>query len=152
MSSHPSTDNPDVHHEESDVDIATILKFGAGLATLTAVVFVIIYGVLSLLERSQSDTTVNFPLAAGETRLPPGPRLQVTPRDDLRALQAKDEELLSSYGWSDRELGLVRIPIDVAMRLTLERGLPARAEDPAAAPDAAATPAAPAEPAGAPQP
>jgi hypothetical protein len=34
---------------------------------------------------------------------------------------------LSSYGWVDREAGIVRIPIDRAMDLLAERGLPARA-------------------------
>lgn len=124
-------DNPDVHHEESDVDIAGILKFGGGLVVLAVAIHVLIWGLLLWLDRSQSITTLDFPMAAGETRTPPGPQLQVAPRDDMRALRAEDEATLSSYGWVDRDLGVVRLPIDVAMRLTLERGLPAR--DPGAA-------------------
>ena len=34
--------------------------------------------------------------------------------------------MLDSYGWVDKNAGVVRIPIDEAMKLTLERGLPAR--------------------------
>ena len=41
------------------------------------------------------------------------------------------QEILNSYGWVDKQNGVVRIPIDQAMRLTLERGLPARAAKPA---------------------
>lgn len=126
MSVDPARHEPGVHHEESDVDIAAIFKFGAGLFLVAVVVHVVVYNALVLLERTQSVATVDFPIAAGEARTPPGPRLQVTPREEMRQLVATDEEALSSYRWVDRDLGIVRIPIDVAMRLTLERGLPAR--------------------------
>jgi len=60
--------------------------------------------------------------------VPPEPRLQTTPREDLRELRAREEEILGSYGWVDKTTGVVRIPIDEAMKLTLQRGLPARSE------------------------
>ena len=68
-----------------------------------------------------------YPLAAGqETRLPPEPRLQTDPRGDLRELRAHEDAVLSTYGWVDKAAGVVRIPIDEAMRITAQRGLPAR--------------------------
>jgi hypothetical protein len=33
---------------------------------------------------------------------------------------------LQSYGWIDQQKGVVRIPIERAMELTAERGLPVR--------------------------
>ena len=39
--------------------------------------------------------------------------------EDLRDLRAREDEMLDSYGWVDRNAGIVRIPIDEAMRLTL---------------------------------
>ena len=68
-----------------------------------------------------------YPLAAAqENRLPPEPRLQTNPREDLRELaRAAKTQILDVYGWVDRNAGVVRIPIDEAMKLTLERGLPA---------------------------
>jgi hypothetical protein len=39
---------------------------------------------------------------------------------------ARDKELLSTYGWVDRPAGVVRIPIDRAIDITLERGFPVR--------------------------
>jgi hypothetical protein len=66
-----------------------------------------------------------FPLAAGEaTRLPPEPRLQTNPRADLAELREREDRALNTYSWVDRNAGIVRIPIDRAMSLTLERGLP----------------------------
>ena len=45
---------------------------------------------------------------------------------DLADLREKEDETLNSYGWVDRNAGVVRIPIDEAIKLTLQRGLPAR--------------------------
>ena len=60
--------------------------------------------------------------------MPPEPRLQTNPRQDLRDLRAARRRVLKSYGWVDKNAGVVRIPIDEAMKLTVERGLPARQE------------------------
>ena len=68
-----------------------------------------------------------YPLAVGQDdRLPPEPRLQANPKQDLRDLRESEDALLKSYGWVDKNNGVVRIPIDEAMKLVLQRGLPAR--------------------------
>jgi hypothetical protein len=56
----------------------------------------------------------------------PAPNLQINPHDDLLALRAREETELNGYGWVDRSNGIVRIPIERAMDLLLERGLPVR--------------------------
>ncbi|MBV9359621.1 MAG: hypothetical protein JO023_29275 [Chloroflexi bacterium] len=58
---------------------------------------------------------------------PPAPRLQPEPGTDRAAYQAQEQAQLQSYRWVDRDAGVVSIPIDRAMDLTLQRGLPARA-------------------------
>ena len=65
-------------------------------------------------------------------KLPPAPRLEVTPVLDLRAMRAAEDKILNSYGWIDPEKGMVRIPIDRAIDLLAQRGLPSRAADAAA--------------------
>lgn len=57
---------------------------------------------------------------------PPPPLLQVEPPADLREMRRRHAEILDRYGWADRERGLVRVPIERAMELLLERGLPVR--------------------------
>jgi hypothetical protein len=126
-----AADNVDVQHEESDVNIRAIFGFGAALLAVGVVVHVVILLLFNVLDaRAKQQVQAAYPLAAGqqEERLPPEPRLQIDPREDLAALRAKEDEVLRSYGWVDRNLGVVRIPIDRAMELTLERGLPARQE------------------------
>jgi len=64
---------------------------------------------------------------------PPGPRLQPDPNLDMREMRAEEDALLSTYGWSDKSTGAVRIPIDKAMDLLAARGLGAKPAAPAAA-------------------
>ena len=73
-----------------------------------------------------------YPLAATEeARLPPVPRLQQFPRNELYTFRLDERERLTSYGWESKAAGTVHIPIEEAMRLTVERGLPVQAADPA---------------------
>src|ERR1700746_2989370 len=70
-------------------------------------------------------------VTAGQTNIPitraeefPQPRLEVKPGASLAELRDAEDADLNSYGWIDRNAGTVRIPIDRAMQLILERGLP----------------------------
>ncbi|HEY9120022.1 MAG TPA: hypothetical protein VIN33_09705 [Marinobacter sp.] len=55
------------------------------------------------------------------------PRLQRNPTGDLEAFNQRMTDRLNSTGWVDREEGVVHMPINQAMELLVERGLP---EDP----------------------
>ena len=55
----------------------------------------------------------------------PEPRLQPNGTLDLAARREKENERLTGYAWVDRNTGVVQIPVERAMELTLERGLPA---------------------------
>jgi hypothetical protein len=75
-----------------------------------------------------------YPMAqVGAPPLPPAPRLQTQPREDLKKLHAEEQRRLESYGWVDATRGQVHIPIDRAMELLLQQGLPARQQAPAQA-------------------
>jgi hypothetical protein len=64
------------------------------------------------------------PAGIGVLPQPPAPRLQTDPAADLAAVRQADTARLSGYGWVERTQGTVHIPIDRALALTLERGLP----------------------------
>ena len=121
-----------VRHETSDVDVKAILTVGAGLAAATLAVSGIVWLLVVYLAGAGTQTgTREFPLAVTyEQRLPPEPRLQTNPREDLAEMRQAEDQVLESYGWVDKDAGVVRIPIDEAMRLTLERGLPSRTQEP----------------------
>jgi hypothetical protein len=124
--------NAEVAHEESDVNFRGIMTFAGGLIVVAVVIHLVVYLVFGYFNRREGvQKTAEYPLAAGQqNRVPPEPRLQTNPREDLADLRAKEDDQLSSYGWVDRNAGVVRIPIDTAIKLTLERGLPARQAKP----------------------
>jgi len=59
---------------------------------------------------------------------PAPPRLEAQSGQDFVAYRAAAEQKLRSYRWVDRAAGVVAIPIDRAMDLISERGLPARTD------------------------
>ena len=69
-----------------------------------------------------SAAALSLPGTAAE--LPPEPRLQVNAPEDLKKLHEQEDSVLNSYGWVDKQNGIVRIPIGRAIDLLIERGLP----------------------------
>jgi len=114
--------------QDRDVNVRAILGFGLGLMVLAVVIHLMVWLLFQYFtDREAVRVAPAYPLAIGQKdRQPPEPRLQTNPRDDLRALREHEDELLNSYGWVDRPAGIVRIPIDEAMRITAQRGLPVR--------------------------
>ena len=128
MSELRKPDNPEVAHEESDVNVRAILGYGAGLMAVAVVVHVFLWWLLGVYQtQDYRSQTQAYPLAAGQhEQLPPSPRLQNNPQQDMRELRARQEAVLKGYGWINREGGVARIPIEEAMRIIVERGLPTR--------------------------
>ncbi len=128
-----SLDNPDVSHEESDIDVATVLRFGGLLAATVLVCAVVVWGVFRLLERQAAARDPQLsPLARPAGQLPPEPRLETNERALLSRYRAEQTKVLEGYGWVDQLGGVAHIPVAEAKRLLVQRGLPARAGAPAA--------------------
>ena len=117
---------PTVHHEETDVNIRGIFAFAGGLAILAVLIHLAVWGLFMYFDGREASGATGHVLAAGEMRLPPEPRLQVTPREDLAKFRAREDEILNGYRWVDKDSGVVRIPIGEAMKMTVQRGLPVR--------------------------
>jgi hypothetical protein len=122
-----TTEPASVDHETSDVNIRAIFGFAIGLTVTTIVVGFAVWLLFQYFNAREAQTTfTEYPLAAQESRVPPEPRLQTNPREDMGNLRAREDQALTSYGWVDKNAGIVRIPIERAMQLIVERGLPAR--------------------------
>lgn len=63
---------------------------------------------------------------ATPTTLPPEPRLEAAPGESADFVRAREDPILNGYGWVDQKNGITRIPIDQAMRIVAQQGLPAR--------------------------
>lgn len=70
------------------------------------------------------------------------PQLQINDVAELVKLQDKQRHELSNYGWVNRDAGIIRIPIEEAMKQIVARGTDAYAPMPSEAsqPSAAETP------------
>jgi hypothetical protein len=125
---HADTTNGSPGHEVRDVNIRALVIFGIGLATLTIVALVVMRLAFGLFKVEEIKTEPQASPLTESRRLPPGPRLQVEPEQDLQQLRAVESEKLNSYGWVNKEAGVVHIPIERAMELVIERGLLVRPE------------------------
>jgi hypothetical protein len=113
-------------HEERDVVFRPIVLAAVGLLAVIVFVFVSMQWLFDYYAAREARRSEPNPLAESYAReLPPEPRLQTAPVQDLRQLRAAEDAVLNSYGWIDRKNGVVRIPIERAMELLARRGLPA---------------------------
>ena len=119
---------PGAKYEHSDIDPTVGYRFGLWLAVSILISAAIVYGTNVWLERASNarDEVRTFPVAAGRVQEPPSPRLQVQPFKDVYQLKTEQRGALNSYGWIDKANGVVHLPIDRAMELTVARGLPSR--------------------------
>lgn len=134
-------------YERSDVGITGIVVFLTALAIFVAVGGVLCYGIGKVINarmnkedgpNSKWTKTVDVRQLGN---LPSNPELQnkmaeitqsfPTPRvqtddgnQDIADLHAREDLLLSNYTWVDESKGTVRIPIERAMELIAQRGLP----------------------------
>lgn len=122
----PTHTNNGRGHEESDASVSAVTKFGIGLAIISVVVLVLMVWLQNFFSnQTKRATPPPSPLMA-ERQLPPGPRLQIEPAKDLDDVRAVEDSVLNSYGWVVPNAGVVRIPIDRAIELVVQRGLPVR--------------------------
>ena len=134
-------------YETRDVKLRPLVVFIAGLTIVgiftylvTFVIFRLFSGQAAQQDAQVAPSSMSRPAPApGEERLPPEPRLQVNPASDMERLRTQEDAVLTTYGWVDRQAGIARIPIDVAMRQVLDEGLPVR--QPGDAPPTAGAPA-----------
>lgn len=142
---------PPGDYERRDIRGADVIYFLIGLAIAVVFVYFIAKGVFRYLDkRYETGQPAVSPLvsaAPSDTRrIPPqfgnnyekylqqdfpAPQLEINERTELNDIRLREEDTLSTYGWVDQKSGAVRIPIDRAMDLLVERGLPVRS-----APDA----------------
>ena len=99
-------------HEPSAIAVRRVLVIGAILALVVLTSVVVLHSVLRdwVMPRHAE-------LALRPDVIPPEPRVQALPQDDLAAFRAQKEALLSHYVWIDASHAYARIPIARAMRI-----------------------------------
>lgn len=119
-------ENPTVHHEEEDQGVGALVLIGILSVVLIIVAVIGMGGLVNVFSGQRAGAgEVLSPLFQTDQQ-PPEPRLQADPAAELQRLRTQERETLDSYGWVDKDAGVVRIPIDRAIDLIAERGLPTR--------------------------
>lgn len=112
-------------HERKDVDVPALFTIAFLLLLSCIAIFTVVTLMMRYFKAHEPAVTAgraNIP--ATRSKQFPQPRLEVKPGASLAELRAAEDAELNSYGWIDRSTGTVRIPIDRAMQLLLDRGLP----------------------------
>ncbi|SRR5581483_620366 len=132
--------NAETHHEKSDVNVRALFIFGIVFVIFAAVSHGALYIMYRQFIRYANDHQ-NKPLTMMERpesmTVPAAPRLQPfpsktpsgviapnanTPVTDMADMRREQENVLNSYGYADRQKGVVHIPIEDAKKLALQKG------------------------------
>ncbi len=129
MSDFQSQRGPDAHadaaHERSDVKPGMIVAFVVALVVVTVVVMLILAMIMRGFSGVEKDEEKLRPdLFKDEIGQFPQPRSQETPRTDLARFREAERKITDTYGWVDGKAGIARIPVDRAIDILSERGLP----------------------------
>jgi len=125
MTEDGSLEEGNAGYERKDLSPRAIALFGVALS----IVIVLSAGIVTLFQlyagsRYARRQAPRPPLAV--TREATEPRLQVNASSELRTMREAEERMLNGYGWVDPQAETVRIPIERAMEILAQKGLPAR--------------------------
>jgi hypothetical protein len=138
---HPANPAANGGYERSDIAVRGVVYFLAGLVLFGAFAYLAAAGVYWYLDkRSAAEQAPVNPLvtnAPADTRhiandYPqgsfPNPKLEEDEGGQLNDIRLREEQTLGTYDYIDKNAGTIRIPIDRAMDLIAQRGLPVRAQ------------------------
>jgi hypothetical protein len=124
-------------YEHQDVQVSGILYFLLGLTVVILLWVFALRGLFAVLDHREkalqpevNPLVTNVPadtrhVAPGYPQsVFPNPKLEENERGQLNGIRIDEEKTLYSYGWVDEKAGTVRIPIERAMDLMVQRGLP----------------------------
>jgi hypothetical protein len=132
--------NGGVEFEREDLSTRGVFGFMIGLGVTGIIIYFIIVGMYSFLDKyERSQMTTSSPLVTSpnvmsrvvtaadveKTFKENGePMLEIDERGQLRDFLMAQEKELNSYGWVDENAGVAHIPIDKAMSLIVQQGIP----------------------------
>ena len=111
-------------HESAETDLRPVWLSGLGLVVLIIATIAIVAGMMRFFA---AESGVGLGPAKGRAaeELPAGtPALDVNQSAELKRLLEQQREMLTQLQWVDRSTGIARIPIDEAISIIAERGLP----------------------------
>ena len=119
--SHP---HGSVRHESAELKARGIVLFALGLVALGVGIHFVLEQVMEHYARRESAIQASIlPQLAAPLEIPQ-PHLQADPAAERIRIQQQQLEQLNGYGWVDRKAGIAHIPIERAMEILAQSGLP----------------------------
>lgn len=115
--------NQQPKYEDSEVSIGRLFAFAGGVVGLVVLGVIGSAAVFHFFVRHQPLGPPASPFEDVRP-VPPEPRLQTDAPLDLKRYRQDQENILNTYGWVDAHAGVVRIPVERAMDVLLEKGIP----------------------------
>jgi len=139
-----SVQNVETQHEKSDVNVRALLWFVVIFVAFAAVTHVLLWVLFKAYVRTARHRVGAPPMTKvtrpADMNVPTEPRLQpfpnkersgavispvtATPVVDMAHMHQSEDEQLNNPGWIDQQKGIVRLPIERAKQLVVQRGLP----------------------------
>jgi hypothetical protein len=113
-------------HERTDANVGPAAKIAVVMCLGVIVSFALMVGLFRIFASMAESESAPAAKMATADELPPLPRLEVVPGRNLEQLQAETSERLHGYGWADRTHRTAHIPIEKAIDVVVEQGLPTR--------------------------
>jgi len=111
-------------HEPTDISLRTAVWFALFLVIGFIGTAVLVGWFQNSMDHSKATAWPHQPHEADPQFRPPSPVLQTASADDLKVFREEEDKVLQGYGWVDRKAGVVRLPLQRARDLILQRGLP----------------------------
>ncbi len=123
----PHDEHPDTHrgYETLDAHAGATLRAGLyilGVMFLVAAVVVPLYRLYARRETAEQPRAATVIREQPSAAAPTFPKLVTSEPLVLAEFRRQEDELLTSYGWVEKDRGIARMPIAEAMRLVGERG------------------------------
>jgi hypothetical protein len=128
--------HPETMYDRSDLTPRGIIFFLMALAFTILIIHLVTWGFLRFSARNQltpvpRNAAIMPPTwqanPKGDPALRfPAPQLQPDPVADLNKFRTRVEEQLNSYGWVNEKSGVAHIPIERAIDIVSQQGLPVR--------------------------
>jgi hypothetical protein len=106
-------------HEQREANVKVIVVSLGFLAVATFLIFLLVVGIFRYFY--DTDKTGE---AQRQPVIPPAPRIEVAPYEQLQQLRVKEDRILNTYAYVDKSSGTVRVPIGRAIDLLAAKGLP----------------------------
>jgi hypothetical protein len=127
--------HPDAAYDRSDLGASGIISFLIGLAITIIFIHFIAWGFIRTYAHFEPKAMVRSSAIIEPQPAPPqgdpvarfpAPQLQPDPVADLNKYREAVEQQLNSSGWLDQNNGVAHIPVERAIDIVAQRGLPMR--------------------------